>query len=191
MKAIHFSLAGLVAVGAVSLLSGCDKTDSAQAAQSARVSKPVAGGALTWGVTTEPACFDPHRSSQQNAFWVIRNYIDSLISKKTDGTYAPWLAKSWSIADDGKSYTFNLRDDVHFTDGTPFNAAAVKTTSAPRPHPRRCWFTIPPRRAPSDEVVLQVDAIGKRYSRRGRGGAGGTRCGLSRATSLDTVGRTT
>ncbi|MGF6604418.1 ABC-type transport system substrate-binding protein [Paraburkholderia sp. GAS448] len=126
MKAIHFSLAGLVAVGAVSLLSGCDKTDSAQAAQSARVSKPVAGGALTWGVTTEPACFDPHRSSQQNAFWVIRNYIDSLISKKTDGTYAPWLAKSWSIADDGKSYTFNLRDDVHFTDGTPFNAAAVK-----------------------------------------------------------------
>ncbi|MFM0739632.1 ABC transporter substrate-binding protein [Paraburkholderia xenovorans] len=117
----------MTAVASVALLAGCDKTDPAQAAQaSAHASHPAAGGTLTWGVTTEPACFDPHRSSQQNAFWVIRNYIDSLISKKTDGTYAPWLAKSWSVADDGKSYTFNLRDDVHFTDGTPFNAEAVK-----------------------------------------------------------------
>ena len=126
MKAIYFSLAALVAAMSVLTLNGCSKTDPAQAAQAAQPSKPVAGGTLTWGVTTEPACFDPHRSSQQNAFWVERNYIDSLISKKTDGTYAAWLAKSWTVADDGKSYTFNLRDDVHFTDGTPFNAAAVK-----------------------------------------------------------------
>ncbi|EIF31808.1 ABC-type dipeptide transport system, periplasmic component [Burkholderia sp. Ch1-1] len=126
MKAVHLSLAGLAAVAFVSILSGCGKSDSAQTGLSAQAAKPVSGGTLTWGVTTEPACFDPHRSSQQNAFWVERNYIDSLISKKTDGTYAPWLAKSWSVADDGKSYTFNLRDDVHFTDGTPFNAAAVK-----------------------------------------------------------------
>jgi peptide/nickel transport system substrate-binding protein len=126
MKAIHLSLAGLVAVAGASMLSGCGKSDSAQAVQAASAAKPQHGGTLTWGVTTEPACFDPHRSSQQNAFWVERNYIDSLISKKTDGTYAPWLAKSWSVASDGKSYTFNLRDDVHFTDGTPFNADAVK-----------------------------------------------------------------
>ncbi|WOD15522.1 ABC transporter substrate-binding protein [Paraburkholderia kirstenboschensis] len=128
MKTLQISLTGLAVVTAVTVvaLAGCDKTDPAQAAQSAHASKPATGGTLTWGVTTEPACFDPHRSSQQNAFWVIRNYIDSLISKKTDGTYAPWLAKSWSVADDGRSYTFNLRDDVHFTDGTPFNADAVK-----------------------------------------------------------------
>ncbi|CAD6532151.1 ABC transporter substrate-binding protein [Paraburkholderia sabiae] len=117
---------GTLAVGTAIVLSGCSKADSAQTEQRAQALKPVAGGTLTWGVTTEPACFDPHRSSQQNAFWVIRNYIDSLISKKTDGTYAPWLAKSWTVSDDGKRYTFNLRDDVHFTDGTPFDANAVK-----------------------------------------------------------------
>ncbi|WP_238812435.1 ABC transporter substrate-binding protein [Paraburkholderia sp. SG-MS1] len=120
------SLAGLVAVACASILGGCNKSDPVPTVQAAQAAKPVSGGTLTWGVTTEPACFDPHRSSQQNAFWVERNYIDSLISKKADGTYAPWLAKSWSVADDGKSYTFDLRDDVHFTDGTPFNAAAVK-----------------------------------------------------------------
>src|SRR3954470_22486502 len=62
--------------------------------------QPVSGGALKWGVTTEPACFDPHRSSQQAAFFVARNYIDSLIAKKTDGTFAPWLAAEWSVSAD-------------------------------------------------------------------------------------------
>jgi peptide/nickel transport system substrate-binding protein len=121
MNAGYFALT----LAACMTLAACDKTESAAPQQHVSL-KPVSGGSLTWGVTTEPACFDPHRSSQQNAFWVIRNFIDSLISKKTDGTYAPWLAKSWSVADDGKSYTFNLRDDVKFTDGTPFDAAAVK-----------------------------------------------------------------
>jgi len=125
MNARLIALAGATTLGLSIVLSACSKSESA-APSSQASAKPVSGGALTWGVTTEPACFDPHRSSQQNAFWVIRNFIDSLISKKTDGTYAPWLAKSWSVADDGKSYTFNLRDDVKFTDGTPFNAAAVK-----------------------------------------------------------------
>ncbi len=60
--------------------------------------KPVFGGAITWGVATEPSCFDPHRSSQQAALFVARNYIDSLVGKRTDGTFAPWLATEWSIS---------------------------------------------------------------------------------------------
>lgn len=131
--AAHASRAAFLAALAAFALSGCGKSDPAAggaaasgtaAAQAAL--KPQSGGTLTWGVTTEPVCFDPHRASQQNAFWVIRNVIDSLIDKRADGTYAPWLAKSWSVSDDGKVYTFNLRDDVHFTDGTPFDASAVK-----------------------------------------------------------------
>lgn len=88
--------------------------------------KPVAGGAITWGVANEPACFDPHRASQQAAFFVARNYIDSLVGKKTDGTFAPWLATEWSISPDGKEYTYKLREDVVFHDGEKFDAAAVK-----------------------------------------------------------------
>src|SRR3989442_188127 len=62
--------------------------------------KPVSGGSITWGVTTEPVCFDPHRANQQAAFFVARNYIDSLVGKKADGTFAPWLATEWSISAD-------------------------------------------------------------------------------------------
>jgi peptide/nickel transport system substrate-binding protein len=88
--------------------------------------KPVSGGAITWGVATEPSCFDPHNSSQQAAFFVARNYIDSLIGKRVDGTFAPWLATEWSISPDGKEYSYKLREDVVFHDGEKFDAAAVK-----------------------------------------------------------------
>lgn len=88
--------------------------------------KPASGGALTWGVATEPSCFDPHRSSQQAAFFVARNYIDSLVGKKTDGSFAPWLATSWTISPDGREYTYKLREDVVFHDGEKFDAEAVK-----------------------------------------------------------------
>ena len=87
---------------------------------------PKSSGTLNWAVTTEPACFDPHKSSQQNAFFLIRNYVDSLIFKKPDGTFAPWLATSWAISPDGRTYTFHLRPGVTFSDGTAFDAAAAK-----------------------------------------------------------------
>ncbi|EFS16580.1 staphylopine-dependent metal ABC transporter substrate-binding lipoprotein [Staphylococcus capitis] len=38
----------------------------------------------------------------------------------------PLLAKKWDISNDGKTYTFHLREDVTFHDGTKFDAAAVK-----------------------------------------------------------------
>ncbi|MGE8127665.1 ABC transporter substrate-binding protein [Methylobacterium sp. NPDC080182] len=87
---------------------------------------PKSGGTITWGVATEPSCFDPHRSSQQAAFFVARNYIDSLVAKRADGSFAPWLATEWSITPDGLTYTFTLRDGVIFHDGVPLDAEAVK-----------------------------------------------------------------
>jgi peptide/nickel transport system substrate-binding protein len=37
----------------------------------------------------------------------------------------PWLAESWTISNDGKSYTFKLRQDVKWHDGTPLTAEDV------------------------------------------------------------------
>ena len=52
---------------------------------------------------------------------------DGLVRYK-DGTLEvePSLATSWNISDDGKTYTFSLRDGVKFHDGSAFNAEAVK-----------------------------------------------------------------
>ena len=51
---------------------------------------------------------------------------DCLVARDKDNSFKPWLATSWEVTPDGKTYTFKLRTDVKFHDGTPFNAAAVK-----------------------------------------------------------------
>ncbi|MCQ8783092.1 ABC transporter substrate-binding protein [Mangrovibrevibacter kandeliae] len=53
------------------------------------------------------------------------NMFDTLVWLTPDLKITPHLAKSWTLSDDGKTYTFELRDDVTFHDGTPFDAAAV------------------------------------------------------------------
>lgn len=50
---------------------------------------------------------------------------ESLVENTEQGIQ-PLLADTWDISEDGKVYTFHLRRDVTFHDGTPFNAEAVK-----------------------------------------------------------------
>jgi len=52
--------------------------------------------------------------------------LEGLITIASDGSFKPWLAKDWDIAEDGNSITFYLQEGVKFYDGTPFNADAVK-----------------------------------------------------------------
>jgi peptide/nickel transport system substrate-binding protein len=51
---------------------------------------------------------------------------DRLVNLDSAVQLQPMLAKSWKVAEDGRSLTLMLRDDVLFHDGTQFNAAAVK-----------------------------------------------------------------
>jgi peptide/nickel transport system substrate-binding protein len=52
--------------------------------------------------------------------------LEPLMIEYWDGHLEPGLATSWTVADDRKSITLKLRNDVTFHDGTPFNAKAVK-----------------------------------------------------------------
>ncbi|MBB3112490.1 peptide/nickel transport system substrate-binding protein [Paenibacillus phyllosphaerae] len=84
------------------------------------------GGELSYALATSPDSLDPHRSGLAVAVRVIRTIYDSLVVQLPDNSIKPWLATSWTVSEDGKSYTFKLREDVKFHDGTPFNAEAVK-----------------------------------------------------------------
>lgn len=105
------------------LAAGLWSVSTASAAQTAT---PKSGGQLTFGVTTEPVCFNPQRSEQQNSFILSRNVVDSLLAKDSSGHFLPWLAREWTVSADGKTYVFRLRTDVTFHDGTALNAEAVK-----------------------------------------------------------------
>jgi len=78
------------------------------------------------GANLSAGHMDPHSSQLDVSALVGRNVLDSLVAQDLDGSFVPWLAKSWEISDDQLTYTFTLRDDVTFTDGEKFDAAAVK-----------------------------------------------------------------
>jgi len=54
--------------------------------------------------------------------------VDPLVWSTGPGQYAPGLATSWTISPDATVYTFKLREDVKFHDGTALTAEAVKVT---------------------------------------------------------------
>ncbi|GAA1269992.1 ABC transporter substrate-binding protein [Pseudonocardia aurantiaca] len=93
----------------------------------------VAGGAPVRGGTLQFAMIDFQRSPDVHAG---SNYAESIIGNNvTDkltwqdpetGEITPWLATSWEFNDALTEFTFHLRQDVTFSDGTPFDAAAVK-----------------------------------------------------------------
>ena len=71
---------------------------------------------------------DPRITQSRHEEMMIVQMFDQLIAADSNGNLYPGLAKSWDVSSNGLQYTFNLRDDVTFHDGTKFNAAAVKTT---------------------------------------------------------------
>ena len=91
-----------------------------------------AAGTLIWGMPAETDTLDPHATGGWSTYQITYQIFESLVKEDlTDAGAAtpkliPGLAKSWTISDDGMTYTFALREGVKFHDGTPFDAAAVK-----------------------------------------------------------------
>ncbi|MET1043475.1 MAG: ABC transporter substrate-binding protein [Microbacteriaceae bacterium] len=113
-------VATIAAVTAAALLlSGC-AAGSSKGADSGTITFGIEGANLSNGH------MDIHSTQLDVSSLVLRNTFDSLVAQNADGTFAPWLAKSWEVSEDGLHYTFALRDDVTFHDGEPFNAEAVK-----------------------------------------------------------------
>lgn len=84
------------------------------------------GGTLRASVALDTGTFDVHSISHGNVQWLGRIVYDGLVYQDEQGGISPWLAKSWEVSEDGTVYTFHLRDDVTFSDGTKFNAEAVR-----------------------------------------------------------------
>lgn len=107
------------------MLAGCGATAAGPA--SSAVSEPVAGGDLVIGVYTDPTCVDPQQIGTNVSLSMSRQIADSLTEQDPEtGEIVPWLAESWAVNEDGSAFTFTLRDDVTFSDGSEFTAQVVK-----------------------------------------------------------------
>ena len=82
---------------------------------------------LTYGLTLSPTGIDPHINASVELGIPLSSVYDTLIFQDPDtGEFVPGLASEWSISPNGLIYTFTLREDVIFHDGTRFDAEAVE-----------------------------------------------------------------
>jgi peptide/nickel transport system substrate-binding protein len=88
---------------------------------------PRSGGELTYAVGTDLLCVDPQQAGNGDELAAARGLADSLTDQDPGtGRILPWLAASWQVSADARSYTFHLRSGVTFSDGTPLDAPLVK-----------------------------------------------------------------
>ena len=81
---------------------------------------------IVYGLTLSVSGIDPHINQSSELGIVLRQVYDTLVYRHpTTGEFVPGLAESWEVDAAGLEYTFELRQDVVFHDGTPFDAAAV------------------------------------------------------------------
>ena len=126
-------MASLLAVSLVLAACGGDAADPETPDDPDAADDPGAAGdadlgdPLVVGQVAEPASLDPHQVTAVNDFRININLYDGLVRYEDDSLgVEPALATDWEISDDGLLYTFALRDDVSFHDGSPFDAEAVK-----------------------------------------------------------------
>ena len=122
----HFTLRPLIlALALIGTLTGCDDKKPVQTAQIE--SLPHAGGILKVAFEGDPFCLDPQQTGNSWALNMARQVVDTLTDQDPQsGAIVPWIAKSWEVSADARRFTFHLRDDATFSDGSPVDAAAVK-----------------------------------------------------------------
>ena len=91
----------------------------------------LAGGALMTpafaevvynrGSAADPESVDPHKTSTVYEADILRDMFLGLVTEDAKSEAIPGAAESWTVSDDGKTYTFKLRAGATWSDGTPGN----------------------------------------------------------------------
>lgn len=82
------------------------------------------GGVLRVGMNA-PVVLDPALGTNDPETAFNRAIYDYLVEVLPDSTVGPNLAQSWTVSDDGLTYTFDLVEGVTFHDGSPLTSADV------------------------------------------------------------------
>lgn len=88
--------------------------------------QPHYGGVLRAGFQTDPVGLDPHITNATATRNLLENTYDTLVRFDSSLQILPGLAESWEASEDGLAWTFHIRPNVKFHDGTPLTASDVK-----------------------------------------------------------------
>jgi peptide/nickel transport system substrate-binding protein len=120
--------AGLLVVCVLGLATGCGGSSSGGSSGSSTPSgAPQHGGNVVFGWRAEPLSMDKEDVFDNQSIWVLEQIMEPLYTVSPNGKgVVPWLAKSYTISPDKKTYTFHLRPGVKFSNGKPMTSADVK-----------------------------------------------------------------
>lgn len=115
-------LAGVVTLALAACSAGAGSTGQQPGATGGGTQ--AAGGALRVGMVAEPASLD-FTTSDGAAIpqALLTNVYEGLVKLDGEGKIVPGLAKSWTVSDDRKTYTFDLVEGATFTNGDTFDAS--------------------------------------------------------------------
>lgn len=113
-------IAGAALAATALLVAGCSAGESVDLGDSA-----PEGEVLVAAIGGEPDQLDPQKTTSYFAFEVLENVFDTLVEPDENLEMQPALAESWEVSDDQLTWTFTLRDDVTFHDGSEFTSADV------------------------------------------------------------------
>lgn len=122
-KSLLFFIGAIVMVSIA--LVGCS-SDSDSSGSSGNSGGDSTQDTLIYGRGADATRLDPARVTDGESLKVTQQVMETLVNFKPGTTdLEPGLATDWEQKDDGKTYVFQLREDVKFQDGTDFNADAV------------------------------------------------------------------
>ncbi len=130
MKKAKAVLAVLMASTMLLGLTGCGSdaadagaTGSAAGSESAGGSAAAGGSDLNIMLETPVESLDPQQATDGTSFEVIADFTDGLMQMDADGQAVNALAESYELSEDGLTYTFHIRQDAVWSNGTPVTAA--------------------------------------------------------------------
>jgi oligopeptide transport system substrate-binding protein len=99
-------------------LAGCSREPANDPpGESTTGTSPAAIVTLRRGNGPEPDSLDPQRARTDSALNVLRDVFEGLTAVGADGSPVPAAASSWDVSPDGLTYTFHLREGLHWSNG--------------------------------------------------------------------------
>lgn len=83
------------------------------------------GAALRWGVVMDVPSLDPVYQTNNWEYVNAVNIYDGLVWPDVTEGVTPWIAESWAISDDARTYTFTIKPGIKFHDGSEMTAEDV------------------------------------------------------------------
>lgn len=118
-KLVALLLAMVMCLSLVACSSDSATTTSSDGSDSASTGETVYKDEIRIGILSDPSYMEPNASSVGiGEIPIILQIMEGLVATDIEGGVVPVLATDWTVSEDNLTYTFNIKSDLKFSDGT-------------------------------------------------------------------------